>query len=53
MEDLKQWLKDNYFALLSQSETLGFQHAYDSIRLKIQDFIDENNNIEYQEIENL
>ncbi len=53
MEELKQWLKDNYFSLLSQSETVGFKQAYDSIRLKIQDLIDENNNIEYQEIENL
>jgi hypothetical protein len=41
MEELKFWLKDNYFALLSQSDTMGFNQAYDTIRLKIQDMIDE------------
>jgi hypothetical protein len=54
MEDLKQWLKDNYYPLLSQAETIGFKQAYDTIRLKIQDLIDENNdNIQQQEIEKL
>lgn len=43
MEDLKVWLKDNYYALLSQSEQMGFQQAFDTIRLKVQDLIDAEN----------
>lgn len=53
MEELKQWLKDNYFSLLSQSETIGFQQAYDLIRLKIQDLIDENNNTQDKVVNSL
>jgi hypothetical protein len=40
MEELKKWLNENYYALLSQSEQMGFQQAFDTIRLKIQDLID-------------
>lgn len=49
MEELKKWLNDNYFSLLSQSETMGFKQSYDTIRLKVQDLIDKelsNNKIE-------
>lgn len=43
MENLKQWLKDNYYVLLSQSEQMGFEQAFDTIILKIQDLIDDTN----------
>jgi len=40
MKEFKEWLKDNYYPLLSQAETIGFKQVYDTIRLKVQDLID-------------
>jgi hypothetical protein len=44
MKEFKEWLKNNYYPLLSQSETIGFKQAFDTIRLKVQDIIDNEDN---------